>query len=162
MYRASFMSIKVVIDLHPYILWVTDNIQQRAWGIHHWVHRWKTSCSEGIWVHPVPCLQIPSFHCPQEEKLVQTVSLFFSCLSGLGCCLVGVPHLSERTNDFGYQCELWNDYFCLWSPVFLLAGVADMQLLPAVLVFYTVLVLCLISQMWNRLYKPGPELELLC
>lgn len=32
-------------------------------------------------------------------------------------------------------------------PVFLPAGVADMQLLPEVLVFYSVLVLCLISQM---------------
>lgn len=161
MYRASFMSIKVVIDLHPSHPVVTDNIQQHAWGIHHWVHHWKTSCNEGIWVHPVPCLQIPSFHYPQEEKLVQTVSLFFSCLSGLGCCLVDVRHSSERTNYFGYQRELWNDYLCLLSPVFLLAGVADMQLLPEVLVFYSVLVLCLISQMWNHLYKPGPEIELL-
>lgn len=116
MYRASFMSIEVVIDLHPSHPVVTDNIQQHAWGIHHWVHHWKTSCNEGIWVHPVPCLQIPSFHCPQEEKLVQTVSLFFSCLSGLGCCLVDVQHWSERTNDFGYQHEPWNDYLCLLSP----------------------------------------------
>lgn len=116
MYRASFMSIKVVIDLHPSHPVVTDNIQQHAWGIRRWVHHWKTSCNEGIWVHPVPCLQIPSFHCPQEEKLVQTVSLFFSWLSGLGCCLVDVRHSSERTNYFGYQRELWNDYLCLLSP----------------------------------------------
>jgi len=59
---------------------------------------------------------ILSFHCLQVGKSVQTVRLFFLRLVGLGCCLVGVPLLSVHAYDFGYQCELWNDYLCLWSP----------------------------------------------